>query len=292
MKNSYYVSNLVNENKNMIFYDIMWYNYPDDKKYFSINEELTENIKHKSIKEKKLISDTTKQENIINKYHFLYNKIPFIEHIYIANSLTFKSIHKNSDIDLFIITKDNKIFLAKLFVWLFLKLFWMYWNHQNNKFCIWFYITSQSKDLYPISISWIDLYLAYWIAHLQNLYSEKKEEKDNIFKENLWVKNIIPNYNQKEKNILNIKKTYWSSLIKRILENIFWFDTLNTLLWMIWKKKMEIQRKKLWKDWKNMIISDNILKFHAPDIRKIVYLKYKILKNTPKKKIKTNKTLF
>ena len=38
-----------------------------------------------------------------------------------------------------------------------------------------------------------------------------------------------------------------------------------------------------------MIISDNILKFQAPDIRKVVYLKYKMLKNPNLKK--TNKKI-
>lgn len=277
----------------MLFYDIMWYNYPDDKEYFSINKDLKKNIIHKIVKEKKLSKDVKKYEQIINKYSFLYNKIPFVEHIYVANSITFKSIHENSDIDLFIITKNNRIFLAKFFVWLFFKIFWMYWNHEKNKFCTWFYITSQNKDLYPITITWVDLYLAYWIAHLQNIYSEDKNKKDDIFKENLWVKHIIPNYKQKEKQILNIKKTYWSSIFKKILEKLFWFDFLNTFLWIIWKKRMEKWKKKLWKDGENIIISNNILKFHAPDIRKIVYLKYKTLKNkTKRKRIKTDKNLF
>jgi len=44
-----------------------------------------------------------------------------------------------------------------------------------------------------------------------------------------------------------------------------------------------------------MIISDNILKFQAPDIRKTVYIKYKTLKNkVVRKKIKKiqEKSLF
>lgn len=276
----------------MIFYDIMWYNYPDNKKYFSINKDLISNIKYKSIKEKKLSKNTKKQESIINKYKFLYNKIPFIEHIYIANSLSFKSIHEDSDIDLFIITKENRIFLARFFVWLFLKTFWMYGNHEKNKFCVGFYITNQNKNLYSITINWVDIYLAYWIAHLQHLYSEKKEEKDDIFKENTWVKNIIPQFAEKEQKILDITKNYWSSKTKRVLEKIFWFDFLNRILGIVWKKKMKIWKKKLWKLGENIIISDNILKFHAPDIRKIVYLKYKSLKNIPRKKVKTDKNLF
>ena len=200
--------------KKLIFYDLMWYNYPKDKEYFFLNSDLLEWINHQPKIEKQLSSNTEEQEKIINKYSFLYRQIPFIENIYVCNSVSFKSVNENSDIDLFIVTKNNRIFLAKLFIWIFFKLFWVYWTHQKNKFCIWFYVTKSSTDLYPISISPIDLYLAYWIAHLQPIYSESWNFY--IFKENLWVKEIIPNYNFSYKKILNTDITYWKWIIKKI----------------------------------------------------------------------------
>jgi len=279
-------------NKSLIFYDIMWYNYPEDKNYFSVNPELIEWDFSDIKKRKKLSNNTEKQEKILNKYHFLYKQIPFVDSIYVCNSLSFKSINENSDIDLFIVTKDNRMFLAKLFIWLFFKIFWMYGTHQKDKFCIWFYVSKSNQDLYPISILPVDLYLAYWIAHLQTLYSENWNF--DIYKENIWVKSIIPNYNMEEKKILNIKTSNWKWTIKKILEMIFWFNLLNKILGIIWKKRMNQKKKSMWRKWKNIIISDNILKFQAPDIRKNVYLKYKVLKNNIQKKKKKieEKTLF
>ena len=263
--------------KNLIFYDIMWYNYPEDKQYFSITKELIEWVNTPKNTEKKLSENTTEQEKILNKYKFLYKQIPFVDSIYVCNSVSFKSVNENSDIDLFIVCKNNRIFLAKFFIWLFFKLFWIYGTHEKNKFCIWFYITKDYQDLYPISINPIDLYLAYWIAHLQWLYSENWEF--NIYKENIWVKSIIPNFALKEKKILNIEKTSWKWIIKKILETLFWWDFLNKIIWFFWKKRMIKWKNKLWSKWKSIIISDNILKFQAPDIRKRVYLQYKVLKN-------------
>ena len=278
--------------KKLIFYDITWYNYPPDKNYFALAEELTENIKHSPKIEKKLSSNTEKLEKIINKYKFLYKQIPFIHSIYVCNSLSFKSIHENSDIDLFIVCKNNRIFLAKFFTWLFFKIFWLWWNHEKEKFCCGFFVTQQAQDLYPISIWPVDLYLAYWIAHLQPLYSENWVKE--IYKENLWVKQIIPNYQLKEKKILNINFSKWKWFIKSILEKLFGFDFLNSIVGFFWKKKMNRTKKKLWKKWENIIISDNILKFHAPDKRKIIYLRYKSLKTENKKSFKKHeeKTIF
>lgn len=272
--------------KELIFYDIMWYNYPYDKEYFFIHKNLTSHIKNNPKKEKKLNSNTKEQEDIINKYSFLFKTIPFIEEVYISNSLTFKSINKKSDIDLFIITQNNKIFLAKFFTYIFLKIFKLYWNHENNKFCTWFFITSQSKDLYPLSISPVDIYLAYWIAHLQNIYLSDKKQNNNFFKENIWVKNIIPNYSIEEHKILNLKKQFGKNFLKTILEKIFGQNFLNNIIWFV--RKIKIKKNKT----KSMIISNNILKFHSPDIRKIVYLKYKSLKNTKKFWKKNQENLF
>ena len=277
--------------KNMIFYDIMWYNHPKDSKYFSISNNLINWLKHKSKIKKTLSSDVSKFEKIINKYSFLYKNIPFVRQIYVCNSISFKSVHNDSDIDLFIVVKNNKIFLAKLFVWIFFKIIWMYWNHSRWKFCTWFFATESSLDLYPISLP-LDLYLAYWISHLQVLYSEKKENKNDIFKENIWVKEIIPNYNFKHTNILKINENYWKWFVKIIFEKMFWFAIINNIIWYFWKKIMIKWKEKMWKLWKNIIISNNILKFQAPDIRKIVYLKYKTLKNNKTYKEKTSKSLF
>jgi len=276
--------------KKLIFYDLMWYNYPQDKEYFFLNSDLLEWITHEPKVEKKLSSNTEEQEKIINKYSFLYKQIPFVENIYVCNSVSFKSVNENSDIDLFIVTKDNRIFLAKLFVWLFLKIFWMYGTHKKNKFCVWFYVTKSYTNLYPISISPIDLYLAYWIAHLQPIYSESWNL--HIFKENLWVREIIPNYNFSYKKIINTQISYWKWFLKKFFEKIFGFNFLNNLLWFFWKKRMRKWKKQLWEKGKYIIISDNILKFQAPDIRKTVYLKYKILKDRHLDKKISEKSIF
>ena len=264
----------------MLFYDLMNYNHPEDKEYFKINPELTEGIKFFPHKKNKLSSNIEPYEKFINKYSKIFRYIPFVKAAYISNSVSFKSVHENSDIDLFIITENNRLFLARLFTWIVFKLLKIWWNHEKGKFCTWFWITEQSQDLYPISIYPIDLYLAYWIAHLQPIYSKNSTQVNDIFKENMRVKQIIPNYNWKYHKIWNTNIIEWKNIIWKSLEKIFWFNFLNSIIGYFWKKKMINWKKALWKKGKNIIISDNILKFFAPDIRKTVYLKYKTLKPT------------
>ena len=262
----------------MLFYDLMWYNYPENKEYFKINPELTEWLAFYPKTKKELSTDIQSYENFINKYSKIFRYLPFIKNVYISNSVSFKSVHKNSDIDLFIVTENNRLFLSKFFVWLLFKILKIWWNHEKWKFCTWFWVTEQAVDLYPISIYPIDLYLAYRIAHLQPVYTKDNHSINNIFSENIRVKQIIPNYNWKYKKILNIQIIEWKNIFWKILEKVFWFDLINYIIWFFRKKRMIKWKKKLWKKWKNIIISDNILKFFAPDIRQTVYLKYKTLK--------------
>ena len=262
----------------MLFYDLMNYNYPENKNYFKINPALTEWIQTKPLKIKKFSSDISTQQNFIKKYQKIFKFLPFVKAVYVSNSVSFKSVHENSDIDLFFILENNRLHIWRLFVKLVFKILKIEWNHQKNKFCTGFWITQQASDLYPISIFPIDLYLAYWIAHLQPIYGSNQEEIQRIYQENFWVKQIIPAYNWQNQNIINIEPIIGENWIKKILEKIFWRSFLNFLIWKIWKQKMVKQKKQLWKAWENIIISDNMLKFFAPDIRKIVYLKYKTLK--------------
>ncbi len=272
----------------MLFYDIMNYNYPEDKDYFSINKDLLKHIKNKPNKKKHLSNNISRYVDFIKKYQKIFKYIPFIKSVYISNSISFKSVHNKSDIDLFIVIENNRLHIWRLITKILLHLMQIEWNHLPWKFCTWFWVTEQSVDLYPIIISPIDIYLAYWIAHLQPIYSISEKNMYKIYEQNKRVKEIIPNYNYKPKNIININPIIWTSYIKKMLEKFLSFNFLNVLIWKFRKIKMLYKQKKSIIKKKDLIISDDMLKFFSPDIRKIVYLKYKSLQNN---KFQNNKSI-
>ena len=51
---------------------------------------------------------------------------------------------------------------------------------------------------------------------------------------------------------------------------------------------MKYKRKKLGQKGENIIITNKMLKFFGPDIRKDIYLKYKVLKSNDQKKSRRN----
>lgn len=59
----------------------------------------------------------------LKKWKFLYCNFPFVEEIFLANSISFNALKENSDIDLFVITKQGRIWTARFIMSLILRSF-------------------------------------------------------------------------------------------------------------------------------------------------------------------------
>ena len=282
--------------KELIFYDILKYTYPDKKNKFYLSQDLCNHVKKpawsKSKKNKQLIDDYI---NIIKKYWFLYKNIPFVKSIYVCNSLSFCSVKKDSDIDIFIVAKKNRLWLARFWSVLLFTIFGIrrYKEKITKRFCLSFYVTEDGLDLYRIAIKPIDIYLVYWIAHLQPIYIESKRYTNDIFKKNKWIGKYLPNFNFEHVKLLDIDIVIGKGFFKRIVERISWFNFIESCIKYIWQPIIMYKKKKLWKKAKGVSINDKMIKLHWVDIRKDVYLKLKILwKNDNKRNTSKNGSIF
>lgn len=103
------------EEKQLIFYKIMKYPIPRESAYFLFTEkgkaqqpiiQRIGDFKHAgqfSWKEKNPYMDEYVRR--IQKFSWLYKSIPFVQSIYLCNSITFNALNEESDIDLFIVIK-------------------------------------------------------------------------------------------------------------------------------------------------------------------------------------------
>jgi len=216
----------------------------------------------------------------INKFKRLYRSIPFIQSIYLCNSITFNALNKDSDIDVFIVTKKWALWRARLRSVLLFFLFGLkrgavWWK--KKKFCLSFYVTHTHQNLYNIMLPQNDIYFMYWLAHLVPLYQETQE---NIYKNNKWLESALPNF--PGRHCINIWLTpeLGASRFKKIVEflggGIIWmgFEYLIKLLRLpivIYKTRQLKER-----GW-GIIVNNNMLKFHM-DIRKKIHLLYMMYK--------------
>ncbi len=257
-------------------------NYPVPKQkelfYFEKKTEKEQKVENWFSRDKKnQFMDTFIEK--INKYWKLYQSLPFIQEIFLCNSISFNSLKRDSDIDLFIITKKNSIRRARLFSAIFFKLLWIKrsMKDKKQKFCLSFYITEDSKNLYPIILEKTDIYLAYRIAHLVPLYQESTSD-ETLYTKNKRVKELLPNHPKNYCiNIWNQQFT-WKTKIKNTIEFIFggiFGHLIEKMIKFIRTPILTKKINKLWDKKKLIVINDKMLKFHD-DIREQIHLLYKI----------------
>lgn len=257
------------KDQKLLFYEIMDYPVPENSEFFEYwakkeNVIFEKNQKFSRNKKNKYIDQFTTK---INQFWKLYRALPFISEIFLCNSITFNSLKEDSDIDIFIITKKNKIRRARFFSELYFTIIWQkrFKKHKKQKFCLSFYTREDNTNLYPIMLkNKSDIYLWYRLAHLVPLYQEK-ENNDWIYKTNPRFSAMFPNHPQKY--CINIWTNIftWKSIFKKIIEFLFgwlFWKIVEQIIKYVWKPILRYKTKKLWDKWKWIIVNDKMLKFY------------------------------
>ncbi len=210
-------------------------------------------------------SDSEIEKNFYKKtekYIKFIKWIPGIKMIGIWNSISMNSATKNSDIDLLIVTDNNKMWLVRILVTLIFQILWVRKTSKKHswRFCLSFFCTLKWLNFWKFKLE-KDPYLYFWILYFKpildfkctyNIFLEKNNwanfsNFENIFRKN---KEYIKYYKQPQiYNFLNI----WE-ILNKIFKKIFLPKTL---------KSYKKNNKSYW-----IIINDNLLKFHNWDIRK------------------------
>ena len=229
------------------FYEIMKYPVPKNTEvYFQYSESKLLNP-NKNLWIKKLENNNFSWDkkskymdeylNEIKRLKITFQSIPFVEEIYLCNSITFNALDENSDIDLFIIAEPWRIRTVKFRSMILFTLKWAkrIWKRTRKKICLSFFITSNQQNLYPISLPSMDIYLAYWIAHLVLIYKTEESPESVMFTQNKWVKWILPNYQEKQTISLWIDPFTWNTKFKDIIETLWGWLLWNILFLRIQK---------------------------------------------------------
>ncbi len=135
------------------------------------------------------------------------HKFPFVRSVNISGSLSKNYFDESTDFDFFIIAEANRIWLCRLLLTLYKKLFLL---NSRKYFCINYYI-----DTTDLLIPDKNLFSATEIITLKNETGESFYK--NFMETNTWVQQYYPNYFP-DYLFMEEKKT---PIIKKILERIF-----------------------------------------------------------------------
>jgi len=200
--------------------------------------------------------------------------VPNVKMIAACNTLPINDFKPQSDIDVFIIVKKNRIWQTRFFITALVSLLGE-WRHKKNiakKICLSFYITDDALSLEPIAKKPYDIYLTYWIALVAPLYVEK-DIYQKFLESNSWVRNYLPNFIGFEPVEFERKvgKSKFFALVKKIKEKVSDSkigDRVERFFRNVQKSKMERNyQSAYYKKDLSVIISDQMLKFHEIDRR-------------------------
>ena len=135
---------------------------------------------------------------------------PFVKGVAVSGSLSKNFADENSDIDFFIITERNKLWLARTFMHCFKKIAILL--KKQDLFCMNYYI---DEDMLQIREK--NIFTATEIATLLPLRGI--DTFQNFFKENSWSKNFLPNHSLRVSYVEEAKNHFLKKAVELILRN-------------------------------------------------------------------------
>lgn len=212
---------------------------------------------------------TKKKIKIARRWSKIFKLFTGLKLIALSNSIGSYNLREGGDIDLFIITKRNKIWTSRFTLALIAKLFNLRPSPENekDKLCLSFFISEANLNLENYTKE-NDFYFLYWLVNLSSIY-DKDDYLDKLLAENVWVKNYLPNYFK----IININNS--SNIAKNAQDiiknkNGFIEKNLKKIQWRLFPQEIKDKANKA----KEVIINDEVLKLHVLDRREFFYKKY------------------
>ena len=173
----------------------------------------------------------------------ILSKFPYIKGLAISGSLSKNYADENTDVDFFIITEANRLWIARTLLHLFYKLAWLVGKHKW--FCMNYYIDERGLEIVEKNV-----FTAMEIVTLIPMYGAATLQ--NFINANKWTKNYFP-ANSPDMNIApEIKKGIFRYLPEKILNTPIGDVTDKWLMKLTrkrWEKKVlqhKVNEKGIW----------------------------------------------
>lgn len=119
---------------------------------------------------------------------YLLSLVPYIRLICVCNSLSYENTHKDSDIDLFIVTEREKVHLSRMIAVALAALFGLRPKEESHadKICLSFFVDKENMDIANLRFGDDDVYFRYWFLELSPIY-DAGGVFDEFLEKNKWI---------------------------------------------------------------------------------------------------------
>ena len=196
------------------------------------------------------------------KYSGYISWLPWMKMVWVWNSISMNCSSKDSDIDLFIVTSTNTLWLNRLLITVIFQLLWVRKTSKKHawRLCLSFFATNKWLNFSDFALK-NDIYLYFRIVYFKPIINN--DSTYEYFLNENWKWADIKSYRKilknNSKHITQIWNSWW--------ENKKYIKKIKLKIKNILIKKTFDSYNELWKPYW-IIINDNMLKFHDKDIRK------------------------
>lgn len=231
------------------------------------------------LKNREDIIDKRKNNYIIsyNKYKKGIKFIKLISHfscfkaIFVSNNLSIDNSKHESDIDLFIVSKKNRIWTSRFISAFLAKILFLRPTEKTkkDKICLSIFIDKQDLNLKKVC-SKKDAHFLYWINQVVPIFDPSNVYL-NFVKANNWIKDDLSNIFEYKTGYKRVLPNNIKLKIFRKFSNIFSNDYFENFFKNIETKIFpdSIKQKILNKNSEDVFVDDSIIKLHDNDNRRI-----------------------
>ncbi len=231
--------------KNLIKKEVI---YSNEEFYTTINDtSLVSRRKKGNLKAEKTFEKAKKMSAFISQF-------PFVEGVFLSGSISKGFLGEDDDIDYFIITSPNRLWLTRTLLILYKKIFLF---NSKKYFCVNYFMSSNALEISEKNRFTATEFVTLIPMSGNGIYNSLKEN-------NSWVLNYFPAFSKQNKVSENIKK----NLVRKSLEFVFSGiigDYLDALTMKITKRHQENKFKKFkLKDFKVAFKAQKHVSKHHP----------------------------
>lgn len=194
--------------------------------------------------------------------------VPFIRMIAVINSLSFWNAHKNSDIDLLIVTEPGRIPVVRDHVNALLEL----WGKRNTrgpkrgKVAPDIFIDTEALDLRPFRLGRDDIYFDFWAARITPVL-DRAGTYQRFLDANPWLVDTFPQFEPRTEHRIKVGPT--REVRSKLWEAFYGTWPGHKLTAVIAERQQERLRRYQQRvgDKGLVVVSPHVLRFHVPDRR-------------------------
>ena len=209
------------------------------------------------IRRKMQLPEAAKKVRLAKQAAYVLSHIPTVSFIGLSGGVAVGNVHEEDDIDFFIITKKNTLYMTRFFILIILEALGLRRKRNDsnpaNKICANFLI-DETALIWPIKSR--DIYTAHEIVHVKPLF-ERNGMYRKFLSNNEWTKVFYPNADPHRVAFTEPSHYFTINVFSRIL----------TLLPMEFVMKV-VQKSLIKRSRTREFVSNHVLAFHPHDYRR------------------------